>query len=86
MKGKPNFGLWYDRLNNFTAYSDADWVGIMDNTKSIGFFHGGILVYWLIKKQYCTSQSIAKEEYAVVVANNCNQIMCMKLMLKDIGI
>ena len=55
LKGTPDFGLWYDRSNNFTihAYIDVDWVGNMDDRKSTNggsFFLGGGLVSWLIKK------------------------------------
>ena len=82
--------MWYDRSNDFTlyAYTDVDWVGNMDDRKSTtggAFFLVGRLVSWLSKKQDCTSQSIAEVKY-VVVANNCNQVIWMKQMLKDIRI
>ena len=46
MKGTPEFGLWYDRYNDFIlyAYTDANWVGGMDDRKSTSggsFFLGG---------------------------------------------
>ncbi|MFA1200685.1 hypothetical protein ACDI59_27865 [Klebsiella pneumoniae] len=58
MKGTLDFGLWYDRSNDFTlyAYIDVDWAGSMDDRKSTsrgGFFLGGRLVSWLSKKQDC---------------------------------
>ena len=68
--------MWYHRSNDFTlyAYTNADWVGSMDDKKSTNggaFFLGGRLVSWLSKKQDCTSQSIVEEEYVVAI-NNCN--------------
>lgn len=45
----------------------------------------GRLVSWLSKKQECTSQSIVEVEY-VATSNNCNQVIWMKHMLKDIRI
>ena len=90
LKGTLEFGLWYERSNDFTlyAYTDANWVGSMDDRKSANggaFFLGGRLVTWLSKKQDCTSQSIVKVEY-VTIENNCNQVVWMKEMLKDIRI
>ena len=90
MKGTLDFGLWYDRSSDFTlyAYSDTDWAGSMDDRKRTSggaFFLGGRLVSWLSKKQDCISHGIAKEEY-VAIAINCNEIMWMKKMLKDIRI
>ena len=36
LKCTTNFGLWYDRSNDFTlcAYTYADWAGSMDDRKS----------------------------------------------------
>ena len=89
-KGTCNYGIWYDRSSDFTlcAYTDVYWVGSIDEKKSISggaLFLGGRLVSWLIKKQDCISQSAIEVEY-VVVANNYNQVMWMKQMLKDIVI
>ena len=55
LKGTSKFGLWYDKSNYFTlsAYTDANWVGSMDDRKSTNggaFFLGGRLVSWLSKK------------------------------------
>lgn len=43
------------------------------------------LVSWLRKKQDCISPSIEKVEY-VAATKNCNHIICMKHMLKNIGL
>ena len=49
LKGTSSYGIWYDRLNNFTlcAYIDVDWASNMDdrkNTSGGAFFLGGRLV------------------------------------------
>ena len=54
-------------------------------TSGGAFFLGGRLVSCLRKKQDCISQSTSEVEY-VVAANNCNQGVWMKQMLKDIRI
>lgn len=46
---------------------------------------GGRLVSWLSKKHDCIPESTTKAEY-VAATNNCNQIIWMKQMLKDIRI
>ena len=40
---------------------------------------------FLVEKQDCISQSTVEVEY-VVATNNCNQVMWVKKMLKDIRI
>ena len=36
LKGTSDYGIWYDRGNDFTIYgsTDVDWVGSMDDRKS----------------------------------------------------
>ena len=82
MEGTPDFGLWYERSNDFIlcTYIDVDYVESMNdrNSKSgEALFLGGRLIYWLRKKQDCISQSTTKLEYVATI-NNCNQIMWMK--------
>ena len=79
LKGTHDFGLWYDRSNDFTlcAYTNVDWVGSIDDRKSTSsgeFFLGGRLVSWLSKKQDYISQSMAKVEY-VAAEKNCDKVM-----------
>ena len=55
LKGTSDYGIQYDRGNDFTlcTYTDADWVGDKDGRKSTSggtFFLGGRLVSWLSKK------------------------------------
>jgi hypothetical protein len=90
LKGTSYYGIWYDRSSDFTrcAYTDVDWVGSMDDRKSTNggaFFLGGRLVSWIRKKDDFISQSTTKTEY-VVETNNCNQVMWIIKMLKDIRI
>ena len=90
LKGTSDYRIWYDRGNDFTlcTYTNFDWVGDMDDrnrTNGGAFFLGGRLVSCLTKKKNCISQSTTKIEY-VVATNNCNQVIWMKKMLKDIGI
>jgi len=62
LKGTPDHGLWYPKDNDFalSAYTDADWVGCVDDKKSTSggaFFLGGRVVSWLSKKQDSVSLS-----------------------------
>ena len=55
LKGKFEFGLWYDRSNDFTisGYIVVNWASSMDDRKSTSggaFFLRGRLVSWLSKK------------------------------------
>ena len=60
----------------------------MDDKKSTSggsFFLGGRLVSWLRKKQDYISWNEEEAKYVTVV-NNCNQVVWMKEMLKDIKV
>ena len=90
LKGMSDYGIWYDRSSDFTlcVYTNVEQVGSMDDRKSTdggAFFLGGRLVYWLSKKKDFILQSIAKAEY-IAIETNCNQVMQMKKMSKDITI
>ena len=55
LKGESNYEIWYDRSSDFTlcTYTDADWVGSMDDRKSTSgaaLFLGGRLVSWISNK------------------------------------
>ena len=55
LKGTSNYGIQYDRGNDFTlcTYTDVDWAGDMDDRKSTSggpLFLGGRLVSLLNKK------------------------------------
>ena len=50
LKGTSEFGLWYDRSNDFTlsAYTDVDWLGSMNEKKSTS--GGDFFLGFLVKK------------------------------------
>lgn len=68
LKGTTDLGLWYPKGRELTllAYTDADWVGDVDDKKSTSggaFFLGECLVAWLSRKQSSVSLSTAEAEY-----------------------
>jgi hypothetical protein len=90
LKGTLELGLWYpkDKYFNLTAYTDADWADIIDDSKSTSggaLFLGKCLVAWLSKKQTSTSLSTSKAEY-IVIASYCTQVLWMKQTLEDLQI
>ncbi len=81
LEGTQNYGLWYPRDTNLTlhAYTDANWVGSIDDRKSTSggaFFMGSRLVSWFNKKQSSIALYIAEAEY-VAVASHCTQLLWM---------
>jgi len=79
LQGTQNYGLWYPRDTDLTlhAYTDADWVGSVDDRKSTSdgaFFMGFKLVSWFSKKQSSIALSIA-EAKCVVVAYYYTQLL-----------
>src|SRR6202140_2807508 len=90
LQGTQNYGLWYPRDTNLTlhAYTDADWVGSMDDRKSTSggaFFMGFRLVSWFNKKQSSIALSTVEAEY-VAVASYCTQLLWMMQILQDFQI
>eukprot|EP00253_Pinus_taeda_P026148 PITA_26148 len=90
LQGTQNYGLWYRRDTYLTlhAYTDADWVGSMDDRKSTScgaFFMGSKLVSWFSKKQSLIALSTAKAEY-VAAASCCTQLLWMMQTLQDFQI
>lgn len=75
LQGIEEYGLWCDRSEDFNlkAYTDANWVGSIDDRKStsgVVFFLGDFLVSWFSKKQGSIYLSTTDVEY-IVVANWC---------------
>ena len=71
INGTPDYGLWYPKDSNacLASYSDADWVGSVDDRKSTSgdyFYLGNNLVPWITKKQNSVSLSMAEVEYIAV--------------------
>eukprot|EP00253_Pinus_taeda_P034945 PITA_34945 len=90
LQGTQDFGLWYPRDAYLTlhAYTNADWVGSVDDRKSTNgsaFYMGSRLVSWFSKKQSSISLSTAEAEY-VAVASCCTQLLWMMQTLQDIQI
>ena len=83
----PNYGLWYSKDSNayIAGYSDADWVGSVDDRKSTSggcFYLGNNLVSWMSKKQNFVSLSTAEAEY-IAIGSCCAQLLWMKKLLHD---
>ena len=77
LKGTEDFGLQYKLGANLDlkVFIGANWAGNLDDRKSTSggaFFLGKRLVSWTSKKQNCTSQSTAKEEYVATIVNCLN--------------
>jgi hypothetical protein len=85
LKGTLEFNLWYSRGEYFTltTYTNADWVGNLDDIKSTSggeFFLGNNLVSWLSKKQSPVSLSTTEAEY--IAASSCfTQVLWMRQTL-----
>ncbi|KAG6483840.1 hypothetical protein ZIOFF_060540 [Zingiber officinale] len=74
IKGSIDFGLLYSTSNQFKleGYSDRDWGGDMDDTKSTTrfvLFMGDTAFTWMLKKQPIVTLSTCEAEY--VVATSC---------------
>ena len=90
LQGTQKFGLWYPRDTYLTlhAYTNADWVGSVDDRKStIGgaFYMDSRLVSWFNKKKSSIALSTAEAEY-VAIASCCTQLLWMMQTLQDIQI
>jgi len=73
LKGTPNKGLFYPRLNSLQlyAYSDADWGNCKMSSRSLAgycVFLGNSLISWKTKKQKTVAKSSAKAEYRAMSA------------------
>ena len=90
INGTSDYGLWYSKDSNacLAEYSDADWVGSVNDWKSIseGYFYlGNNPVSWMSKKQNSASLSTAEAEY-ITAGSCCTQLFWMKKLLHDYGI
>ena len=90
VKITADFGVWYSKdINDVLAgYSDADWVGNVDDRKSTlegCFYMGNNLVSWMSKKQNSISLSTKEAEY-IVVGSCCTQLLWMQKLLHDYDI
>ena len=87
LKGTVNYGLLYGDDSGVLAYSDADWVGDIDDRKSTSgymFQIAGGPVSWRSKKQDTVALSTAEAEY-VALANAAQECAWMRRLLSELG-
>ena len=87
VKTTTKFGVWYSKDTNdvLTKYSDADWVGNVDDRKSTSgacLYVGNNLVSWMSKKQNSISLSTVEAKY-IVAGSYCTQLLWMQKLLHD---
>ena len=69
------------------AYSDADWVGAIDDRRSTSgnfTFVGGNLVTWRSKKQNVVAHSSVEAEFRGMALGIC-EALWLRLLLMDLG-
>ncbi|CAH9145493.1 unnamed protein product, partial [Cuscuta epithymum] len=90
IQGTLDHGLWLqtsDRPTYIMAYSDADWAGCPDSSRSTtGFavFLGPNLVSWKSKKQPTVSKSSTEAEYRAI-AYTVQDTLHIKSILFELG-
>ena len=85
--GTSNFGLWYPKIDDFSAvgYCDADFAGDrVDRRSTSGLccFLGKSLNVWSSKKQPTVALSTAEAEY-ITASSCCSQLLWLKTQLAD---
>jgi hypothetical protein len=90
LKGCTKLGLKIVKNNSLlvSVFSDANWVGCLDDRKSIGgyaVFLGANLVSWSARKQPTVSRSSTEAEYKTI-ANAMVEVMWIQTLLLEIGI
>ncbi|KAF5475042.1 hypothetical protein F2P56_006889 [Juglans regia] len=90
LKGTLHFGLHIrsSKSLSISAYSDADWVGCPDTSRSTSgyaIFIGDNLVSWTSKKQSTVSRSSAESEYRAL-ALTAAEVKWMLNILHDLHI
>ena len=90
LKGTIEFGVGYPKGHELSlvAYTDADWVGSIDDRRSTSettLYLGDFLVSWSSKKQSLVSLSTAEVEY-ITAGTCCTQVIWMRQTLEDIQV
>ncbi|KAK8928931.1 hypothetical protein KSP39_PZI017248 [Platanthera zijinensis] len=90
LKTSPGQGLVYKPSSSLSliAYSDADYVGSLDDRRSTtGFctYFGGNLITWRSKKQTMVARSSAEAEYRAMMAVT-SEITWLESFLVDLGV
>jgi histone deacetylase 1/2 len=88
--GTISLGIKITKSNSMlvSAFSDADWVGCLDDRRSIGgfaMFLGGYLISWCSRKQATVSRSSTEVEYKSL-ANATAEVMWVRKLLDELGI
>jgi hypothetical protein len=88
IKGTIDFGLFYEYYNSFelVGYSDSDWVGDMDDRKSITsfvFYMRDTTFTWSSKKQPIVTLSTCEAEYVATTICVCHSVW-LKRLLKEL--
>ena len=90
LKGALRCGILYSNHghNKIECFSNADWVGSKENTRSTSgysVFVGGNLVSWKSKKQNVVSRSSAGSKYRAM-AQSIYEIIWLHQLLREVGI
>ncbi|GAV74096.1 hypothetical protein CFOL_v3_17577, partial [Cephalotus follicularis] len=90
LKSAPSKGIFFSNHGHLRleAFTDADWAGSGDDRRSTSgncTFLGGNLVTWRSKKLTVVARSSSEAEYRAMAQGVC-ELLCLKLLLKDLGI
>ncbi|RVW74747.1 Retrovirus-related Pol polyprotein from transposon RE1 [Vitis vinifera] len=90
LKNAPGKGILFAKNvdhQSIEVYTDADWVGAVDDRRSTsGYFTfvGGNLVTWKSKKQNVVARSSAEAEFRGMALRLC-EALWLRLLLQDLG-